>query len=552
MGYSKKDLLNKVKIPNVAYSKWADVNAKMGKLVYTWIDAPAQGIEAPAYCTRDGKLNECYKVWIETEVPEARETFMLHEFGHAIYQHLRYEGMKTEQVKNRIKSKWTLMKKSVDMSEVETASEEKTVRDALCSRIMNIAMDMEVNSKTVAADERDGQESMVDAYSLIHAVNSATTQEELEQISKFFDTRAKDPKALFAKGVWPKDYGFSDGLDWMTYLNLMLMQPEKTMKDLMKNMSFQDVMMSKGSGQGKGSGNGKGKSGPGGQNGKGSGSGSGNGKIPAGYFAAKEKSLDTAAQEKQDAADKAAESAEAASSGYDGTMSGRGTGHGNDSLDFDNAMSIERKTKQFLLKNCIAEAKLESHSDPLYNYNRGKSGDVIIPKMVCHQTWVPGNMYVLVDVSGSVPAKAVAGIIKELKAISNKVGDKSKIILWDDDFCGEHGLKDKTEFEVCGCHGGTTMSTGIQYIFSKYIKLPKDKLFVVSDFEDELEDWVSVLNTRKCEKYAIRWHYNDDKSHTTKEVFDNYKSYHGNCGVADKEWDRCSNELKTLDVVVER
>ena len=119
-------------------------------------------------------------------------------------------------------------------------------------------------------------------------------------------------------------------------------------------------------------------------------------------------------------------------------MSGRGTGHGNDSLDFDNAMSIERKTKQFLLKNCIAEAKLESHSDPLYNYNRGKSGDVIIPKMVCHQTWMPGNMYVLVDVSGSVPTKAVAGIIKELKAISNKVGDKSKIILWDDDFCGEH------------------------------------------------------------------------------------------------------------------
>ena len=89
-------------------------------------------------------------------------------------------------------------------------------------------------------------------------------------------------------------------------------------------------------------------------------------------------------------------------------------------------------------------------------------------------------------------------------------------------------------------------------IAGKYIKLPKDKLFVVSDFEDELEDWVSVLNTRKCEKYAIRWHYNDDKSHTTKEVFDNYKSYHGNCGVADKEWDRCSNELKTLDVVVER
>lgn len=156
---------------------------------------------------------------------------------------------------------------------------------------------------------------------------------------------------------------------------------------------------------------------------------------------------------------------------------------------------------KFILNHAFAKAKTFVVRDQMYNYNRRKhSGTVIIPKNKTIEHYQLSNVVVIIDTSGSVSVKSVEDTLACLKAMRGKFNpNKSHVISWD-----THLVEDTLwkELHVDYSQGGTNIARGIEYA-KKYCKKDNDKLFVVSDFEDDMGDWSRALKDIPGEKYGI-------------------------------------------------
>lgn len=156
---------------------------------------------------------------------------------------------------------------------------------------------------------------------------------------------------------------------------------------------------------------------------------------------------------------------------------------------------------KFILNHAFAKAKTFVVRDQMYNYNRRKhSGTVIIPKNKTIEHYQLSNVVVIIDTSGSVSVKSVEDTLACLKAMRGKFNpNKSHVISWD-----THLVEDTLwkELHVDYSQGGTNIARGIEYA-KKYCKKDNDKLFVVSDFEDDMDDWSRALKDIPGEKYGI-------------------------------------------------
>ncbi|MDR2796320.1 MAG: VWA domain-containing protein [Spirochaetaceae bacterium] len=136
-------------------------------------------------------------------------------------------------------------------------------------------------------------------------------------------------------------------------------------------------------------------------------------------------------------------------------------------------------------------------TDMLYNANRNKfNSDIFIPRRRRVTDRTPAALCILLDVSGSVPAaflKRIVHTIIQAEGFFNK--EKSRLVCWSDSLCSDTPLN---ELEKLTAGGGTILASGIEYC-KKYLD-ENASFFIVSDFQDDIGDWISAaknINTRK-------------------------------------------------------
>jgi hypothetical protein len=151
------------------------------------------------------------------------------------------------------------------------------------------------------------------------------------------------------------------------------------------------------------------------------------------------------------------------------------------------------RERSFLLK------RNRLHTDILYNINRNRFGDMLIPRRYRIENYNMNRLCILLDVSGSVPLTFVRRVIQTILRSHGAFNKRlSRLVCWSDSLCSDTSLADITEISA---GGGTLLGAGIEYC-KQYLN-PGASFFIISDFQDDLNDWISAAEDLGCEKTAV-------------------------------------------------
>lgn len=475
---------------------------------------------------------DVYKMFINsTEHPNVQKYLESHEAGHIIFGHNSGEKTKDRINKMKIKAVWPKVKDYFPNPE-----DWELKFDNL---IYNLVMDMEVNSKVF-------------------------THTEMENLNE----------ALGGEGIWPEDFDFPVGLDYNTYLNLILQDPSKFLDNLQNNSKGNNDSQDGDSDEGDSQDGQENEQ----QNGEGGSqdSSSGNGVEEDNYddLEQAKKSLDQSKDKTSKEGQKQTDSKNegAANSGTKDNNNHKRvrTGHKfteeeldelqkyyeendkalnekkmneleaaefeNPSNDYSSGSSlvghaqkalnsvgmVSFKTIESDLTKVVSKVVSENKRDQLYNYNRNKhNSNIIIPRITKAEKVDPACLYILLDVSGSISEASICQFVESFKSVASRLNKKSRIILWDTDLVSDNSVRDKIT-PMSG--GGTFMSLGIKYISKKYSPSPKDYFIMVSDFEDSLDAWNDELKLLKCNKLAYIFNYGCSET-SCEETFKEMGNY---------------------------
>jgi hypothetical protein len=170
---------------------------------------------------------------------------------------------------------------------------------------------------------------------------------------------------------------------------------------------------------------------------------------------------------------------------------------------------------QILRERGIVYRRQRLFTDMLYNSNRNKfNTDIIIPRRLRVIDKTPAELCVLLDVSGSVPVAFVKRIVYSIvkaEGFFNK--EKSRLVCWSEGLCSDTPLNEAHKFTS---GGSTLMASGIKYC-KKYLN-ENSAFFIVSDFQDDLGDWIRAAKDIKARKTAVAYddgRYADTKQHAS-------------------------------------
>ena len=539
------------KIPDISnetyeWSYFEDALNYMNNLVWIDIFPNIRKNNPMAFATRSNGTTGAYEVFVNPNVGEEAETpLKLHEFGHVLFNHLSLQDKQREIQTNKVLTYWPKISKYIDLSDaIEKANGNagKVQREyayKMAEAMLNIVMDMEVNSKLFTEEEWENMKYLTNIAFLKVSTSEKTniSYEELEALNKHLDEHKNDLKENpIAQPIWPADYKFPLKLTYGEYLDLMLKDEnlENTMQQLQQMMQ---QMKGQGQGQGQGQGDGDDQGQGQGQN------GNGQGKMSAQDIDNLRKQFSDTDEEKNQDEIKEADAQDKAEAGDSGDEEGNGNGGasgadegGDEDGGFvsgggqrggngwsptgtsqdDPTKYIEGsknpEVRDFITKKVFSQQILNTKSNTMYYYNRRKHGNLVITKYTKEDIWRPGNIYMVVDCSGSIDSKAISDFISTTKEISKKCGPKSRIIWWDTRLEGDYRLTENEGPHGCG---GTDIAEGIAYVRNKYELQKNDKLFIISDFEDGLYQWNRELEKVKCDCFAICW--------TNQKVDDKYR-----------------------------
>lgn len=144
----------------------------------------------------------------------------------------------------------------------------------------------------------------------------------------------------------------------------------------------------------------------------------------------------------------------------------------------------------------------DMRTDYLYLSNRGRTSNILRGKTIDHTDYSQGNVYVIVDTSGSVETRRLAQLLDLFYEIKNRVGRQSKVIFWDSDLQRIDSLCDGITEIPRG--GYTEIAPGIKYTACRFCS-ENDKLFIISDYCDFLDDWLTEIRKLRCSCYGICW-----------------------------------------------
>ncbi|AEF84776.1 hypothetical protein TREPR_3072 [Treponema primitia ZAS-2] len=139
------------------------------------------------------------------------------------------------------------------------------------------------------------------------------------------------------------------------------------------------------------------------------------------------------------------------------------------------------------------------HTDILYNINRNRFGDILIPRRYRVENYNLNNICILLDVSGSVPAGFVRRVIHTIMQAEGAFNKHiSRLVCWSDSLCSDTSLAGIREISS---GGGTMLGAGIEYC-KRYLN-ERSSFFIISDFQDDLNDWISAAKDLGCAKTAV-------------------------------------------------
>lgn len=462
-----------------------------------------------------GTAGSTYKVYLSKDFPtELRDMLLAHEKGHIIFGHMNHDTAQSKIATSKIKATYDIIKKHApDLANSNISLDE--IANTIWRRLSNILCDYEVNSKLF-------------------------TKEEFARLNELYSEYAGQ-KVI---GCWPKEY--PEGLSYNAYLNLILFDFEKWLKKqdnlAKKRKAEKDQSEEDGDEQSNESGNSCGdgspssqgsngdsgeKGGDGNEQGNDEGSsgsdgdsnedGEGNenegevesnedgadeyddGVDPRDNWEMSKELLDELTEESEKQAQENEDLGEddVTAELNDKFSQGRGTGKGT-SKTLRTVSDEAEDFRTFLVS--IASNK-EEHKvyDPIKCYNRRRYNTNIM--MTTTKSKVKNErktINLLLDVSGSISEYAISVICNTLRKVAKKENIKSRVVLWDDKLEADYGPKDEIIPRGGGC---TYIADGIRYL-NKDMK--KDDIFViVSDFEDDLDDWSDALKDSPMNSYGV-------------------------------------------------
>lgn len=563
----KQEILDKVAArftlneTSLTYTDAAD--EIMDNLVWTKIQPNINTPNPLAFATRSGGTRGVFEIYVNPYVDsEVAQYLELHEKGHIIFTHMSMQDKQREIQIAKILNYWGKIKQHLDLSEaVEKAaangiSEEtvaKKYAKMLANKMLNIAMDFEVNSKLFTEEEWAQFKVYTDyAYFTAAASMEKTNPMELAQILTFLTENENDTEKYFTKPCWPEDYEFPTKLTFGEYIDLMCQNIDK----FMDNMADQN-----GSGEGdedsEGNGDGEGEDGEGGHK-----------KLSAEDIERMQKEAEDGDNDKNQ--DRAENGDDADSEdGEDGKSTGKkegedeageevkksrasgakrgGKGYSPVGHKKDGTIYIEgadnKEVEDFIIKNVFNKKVENTRVDYMKLYNRRKYGNVMVSTANKEDVWRPGNIYMIVDCSGSIDEAAIKTFITTVKNVAKKCGPKSRIIWWDTGLQGDTLLRENKGPSGCG---GTQIAAGIKYVREKYLgKNKNDKLIIISDYYDALYQWNDELQKTKNDCVGICW---------TNERVESGDAYLRHCSWSDRDGEtitQLQKKLKTIFVNID-
>ena len=135
---------------------------------------------------------------------------------------------------------------------------------------------------------------------------------------------------------------------------------------------------------------------------------------------------------------------------------------------------------------------------------------IIRPKDIEYELEEKLNFFVILDVSGSISVSFISEVVFNFRKLAKDFGKNSRIIFWNGSLVQDKNIKDDIEY----LYGGdTAIYKSFKYFKKNYEKdLKKSILFVISDFEDELDLWHKELQDLKCSKkigISLNQYYSD-------------------------------------------
>lgn len=391
-------------------------------------------ITDPSIAYTNARTNEfcgtIYRVYVNNQDSELAEYLYLHECGHIIFGHAKNMDLRMDRfLQVKISAAYAKISRYFPKYDEYL----KIFRTA----IFNIVMDFEVNSRLFNEDE----------WKFMN-----------KRVGKLLGQKG-------VKGLWPQDYGYAPELTWNEYLNLILMDPEKFMKQFKDFLEENDKEEETEE------------------------------PVELGGDILSEKGLSKLSEIANEHGKGSFEVKDRAGTRKKHLVGSRSYKSAELYTDMNSLLQDISKVLDYKVPR-------PGHNDILYNYNRHKyNTNVIIPKRTCREVYEPSKLFILLDVSGSINENLVYSLITTFRKLSDKYS-KTVFVTWNTSLQGEWNIKEENSIKG---GGGTDIAGGIEYITSKYKPSNKDVFFVMSDFVDNLDNWKKELTKMRARKYAVNW-----------------------------------------------
>lgn len=482
--------------------------------------------------------SDVYTLCINSRVPEEyRDYLRLHEFGHALMGHLKKDQNKIllDQLNRKVIANWEKIAKHI---EIDEADKNLTKLELIAkyiapvsSLILAYAQDFEVNSKVFTRQEWQYYKEVLDYASIITVLDSYLNNSKIKKddkkvmdkigrIEKWLSEEKDDRLTTFEHALYPSDYDYPLGKTVPEYIELILSDIDKFFNLLQRDaQNFGNDDDGNGS-QGQGQGQGQSSSGQG-QNQQ----QQNNSLNEMLQQEMKKLSLEDIENLRNEAnrssTDLEQNNNDAKESGVWTGQNSLGFGHAEARRPDVIALGEGKELARFIEHQSFAKTICNVRNNVMYYYNRRKYGSAdIVTKLTHENVYRPGNIYCIVDCSGSIDERAIKKMLKVIKTLSKKCGPKSRVIWWDTGLCKDVLMREQQE-PVCG--GGTDIASGIQYVYEHYLTRSNDKLFVISDYCDSLEKWYRVAERIKNDIVGICW--TDGKVEVSIESFIQNRNY---------------------------
>jgi hypothetical protein len=483
-----------------------------------------------------------YQIFINgNNEAEAFDALDLHEKGHILFQHTNGVNLYIEQFKKELDKIWNEKVAKWFTADAQKGYKKDKIVRFIFDQFSNIAQDMEINSKFfdngewVSAKKTYSRsllkimfKDLTDCFDdMSHLIKDSKAQkidhpEYLKIAQRFNNISTQLVKRSNGEiddilYCYPTYHNWPEKLDWMTYMKLLV---ANKFDDVMKQVQDQIQQAAGGNGSGNGQGQGQGSG------------GTGISKDALDKYFADDKADEdaksgTGDSENDDSGDEDGDEKQDGYKGADGRSEGgmaRGLGSGAWTGDIETCATFDSFVK-LLNKICLGKELKKRTTDIMYYSNRGKTinmGGSVLPRRYCTAKWMPTAITIVIDISGSVATAYVERIINSIVSANSGVDlKKSHIIFCDTNVQGDEILDKRTRKVWSG--GGTRIATGIKYAFDKkYVSKSTDKLLVVSDFEDDLNEWTKAAEGKPGIKYAIGYNVENKDNFTPTATLEQY------------------------------